>query len=187
MTWGTNKPRGRGARTTRDTNKQASKSEEKQDHTKTPSTHRYSKVAYNYLEEPPEIDNIDGLGIEPPSSESPKNQDHPIEGSRSEEHSNPIEELENSIASEESLWGERLLNMGEEMETSKKKEPITFEFPVQKSEGILQMKNIPHSALLNFTVCLARTLTLSSLSLMSFVEVMTVILMPIKSNYFLPP
>jgi hypothetical protein len=42
----------------------------------------------------------------------PKNQDHPIEGYESEEHSNPIEEPENFVASEDSLWGEILLNMG---------------------------------------------------------------------------
>ena len=36
------------------------------------------------------------------------------------------------------------------METSKKKEPITFEFPIQESEGIFQMKNIPPSAIPNF-------------------------------------
>ena len=92
MTRGTKKPRGRGAGTTRDTNKQASKSEEKQDPTKTPSTHRYSKITSNNLEELPEIDSTAGLNIEPPSSESPKNQDHPIEGSESEGHSNSIKE-----------------------------------------------------------------------------------------------
>jgi hypothetical protein len=150
MTRGTKKPRGRGAGTTRDTNKQASKSEEKQDPTKTPSTHRYSKIASNNLEEPPEIDSTAGLIIESPSPKSPRNQDHPIEGSESEGHSNPIKEPENSVASEESLWGERLLNMEEEMETPKQKEPITFEFPIKETEGILQMKNIPPSALPNF-------------------------------------
>jgi hypothetical protein len=40
--------------------------------------------------------------------------------------------------------------MEEEMETPKKKEPITFEFPIKETEGILQMKNIPPSALPNF-------------------------------------
>jgi hypothetical protein len=40
--------------------------------------------------------------------------------------------------------------MGEEMETLKQKEPITFEFPIQESESILQMKNIPPSAMPNF-------------------------------------
>jgi hypothetical protein len=48
------------------------------------------------------------------------------------------------------LWGERLLNIEEEMETPKQKEPITFEFPIKETEGILQMKNIPPSALPNF-------------------------------------
>jgi hypothetical protein len=36
------------------------------------------------------------------------------------------------------------------METSKQKEPIKFEFPIQGSKGILQIKNIPPSALPNF-------------------------------------
>ena len=121
MTRGTKKPRGRGARTTRDTNNQASKSGEKWDPPKPPNSHRYSRVASNNLEEASEIDSIASLVIEPPSSESPQTQDHPIEGSELEEHSNPIEEPKNFIASEKSLWGERILNMGEEMETSKKK------------------------------------------------------------------
>jgi hypothetical protein len=48
------------------------------------------------------------------------------------------------------LKGEKLLNMGEEMEISKQKEPITFEFPIQESERLLPMKNIPPFALPNF-------------------------------------
>jgi len=150
MNWGTNKPRVCGAGTTRDTNNQASKSGEKSDPLKTPSTHRYSKVASNNLKEPPETDSTAGLVIEPPSSESPQDQDRPIEGFESEKHSNPIEEPENSVASEESLWEENPLNMGEEMETLKQKERITFEFPIQEFEGILQMKNIPPSTQPNF-------------------------------------
>jgi hypothetical protein len=111
-----------------------SKSGEKRDPLKTPSTHRYSKVASNNLKEPSEIDSTAGLVIEPPSSESPQDQDHPIEGSKSEKHSNPIEEPENYVALEESLWEENPLNMGEEMETLKQKERITFEFPIQEFE-----------------------------------------------------
>jgi hypothetical protein len=32
--------------------------------------------------------------------------------------------------------------MGKEVETSKQKEPITFEFSIQESDGMIQMKNI---------------------------------------------
>jgi hypothetical protein len=40
--------------------------------------------------------------------------------------------------------------MGEEVEIPKQKEPITFKFPIQESDGIIQMKNILPSALPNF-------------------------------------
>jgi hypothetical protein len=39
--------------------------------------------------------------------------------------------------------GEKILGMGEEVETPKQKEPISFEFPIQESDGMMQMKNIP--------------------------------------------
>jgi hypothetical protein len=40
--------------------------------------------------------------------------------------------------------------MGEEVEAPKQREPIMFEFPIQESDGIIQMKNIPPSSLPNF-------------------------------------
>jgi hypothetical protein len=67
---------------------------------------------------------------------------HSFEEYQSAGHSNPIEEPENSVSSEESLWRENFLRMGEEEEIQKQKEIITFEFPIQDSNGMIQMKNI---------------------------------------------
>jgi hypothetical protein len=145
------------------------------------------KVTSNNLEAPPEIDSIVGLSIEPPSFESPQDQDHPIEGSESEKHSNPIEELENFVALEESLWGEKILNMGEEVETSKQKEPIMFEFPIQESKGILQMKNIMPYALPNFHGFPSEDPDTFLFEFDVLCEAITIIMIPINSNYFPPP
>jgi hypothetical protein len=70
------------------------------------------------------------------------------------------------------------------METLKKKKPITFEFYIQDFEGILQMKNIPPSALPNYRGLPSEDLDTFLLNFMSFAEAMTIILMPINLNCF---
>jgi hypothetical protein len=178
MTRGAKNPRGCGARTTRDTNNQAGKSGEKGDPPKVPRTHPFSQVASNNRDKPPKVDSTFGLAVESPASEPPKDQGHSIEESERGGHDNLIEELENYISSEISLWGEKFLGMGYEAKISKQKETITFEFPIQESDGIIQMKNFCHLLCQIFVVCLARTLIPSSLNLLSFVEAITIFPMP---------
>jgi hypothetical protein len=64
---------------------------------------------------------------------------------------NLTEEPECLVESNESLafWRTKFLGMGEEVEAPKKKEPVTFEYPIQDSYGMNQMKNIPPSSFPN--------------------------------------